>query len=375
MTYNIKEVTNRKQINQFMKLPYKLYKDDPNWVAPLNFMHRKMLQGKNNPLFDNGPYVLFLLFDDKECIGRIITGIDEKINKDKGYKRGYFSLFDCINDKQAAFILFDACKAWQQERGMESLSGPYSPTNGDDYKGLLVEGFDHMPSLLCSYNREFYVKFFEEYGFKKLSESYAFVFVQEKFPLDRIEKVVNYSKKKYDFRVDTVSKRKIDRDLKDIHAVLEKALPEAWEHLIVPTPEEIRKEANALLPFIDEDFVFIARSNKDNTPIGFVVGCPNYNEVMQKMKGNIIPFGIFKYLYYKNKIKSLRLFIQFVIPEYQGRAVNIAIFHNYLTNAKKKNYEWAEGGTIGHENWQALKAMEAAGGEQYKTYRIYTIDL
>lgn len=375
MIYKIIEVKTNTQLNAFIKLPQMLYKDDPNYVTPLNFMIKKTLKGKDNPLFDNGPHKMFLLSKSNKYIGRILTGIDEKINTKKGFKHGYISLFECIKDRQAAFTLFDACKNWLKGKGITKMAGPYSPTNGDDYKGLLVEGFNHMPSLLCSYNPKYYIDFFTQYGFKSESESYAFIFVPETFPLDRIKKVVNYSMKKYDFRVDTVSKKKIDRDLKDIHTILLQSLPDSWEHLIVPTPEEIKKVANALLPFVDEDFIFIARSNKDDEPIGFVVGCPNFNEVLQKMKGHIFPMGIFKYLYYRNKMKSLRLFIQFVIPSYQGRAVNIAIFYNYLKNASDKGYQWAEGGTIGKDNWQALKAMKAAGGKQYKTYRIYSLDI
>jgi len=375
MSYKIIEVKTNSQLNEFIKLPYEIYKGDKNFVAPLNFMIKKTLKGKDNPLFDNGPHKMFLLKDDKKCIGRILTGFDEKINKEKGFKTGYISLFECIDDKKAAFMLFDTCKTWLQKNKMTDMMGPMSPTNGDDYKGLLVEGFEHMPSLLCSYNPKYYIKFFEEYGFKNGKDHYAFLFLPEAFPLDRFKRVVNYAMKKYDFRIDKANKRKIDRDLKDIHTVLLKALPDSWEHLIVPSPEEIKKEANALLPFIDEDFIFIARSNKDDSPIGFVVGCPNFNEVLQKMNGNVFPTGIFKFLYYRNKMESLRLFIQFVVPEYQGRAVNIAIFYNYLKNAKDKGYKWAEGGTIGEENWQALKAMEATGGKRYKTYRLYTLDI
>jgi len=375
MVYEIVEAKTKKQIMEFIKMPYSLYKDDPYWVPPLNSIMKKTLLGPNNMLFSNGIHIAYLLKSGKKTIGRIIAGIDENLNKDKNIKRGYISLYECINDINASNMLLDASKKWLKEKGMEYIEGPTSPTNGDDYKGLLIEGFDYVPSLMCSYNPPYYVDFFEQYGFKFSNDLFAFYFDAKTFPLERFEKIVTYTQKKYDFRVDKANKKKIDRDLKDIHTILVKAVPESWKNFAIPSPEDIKKEANALLPFIDEDFVYIARSNKDDSPLGFVVGCPNFNEVFQKMNGNIFPFGIFKFLYYKNKIKSLRLFIQFVIPEYHGRAVNAAIFYNYLKKADEKGYVSAEGGTIGKENWQALKAMKATGGKKYKTYRIFALDI
>ena len=115
MTFKIVEVKTNTQLNAFIKLPKTLYKDDPNFVAPLNFMIKKTLKGKDNPLFDNGPHIMFLLSKDNKYIGRILTGIDEKINTRKGFKHGYISLFECIEDKQASFTLFDACKNWLKE--------------------------------------------------------------------------------------------------------------------------------------------------------------------------------------------------------------------------------------------------------------------
>ncbi|MBN2852294.1 MAG: N-acetyltransferase, partial [Clostridia bacterium] len=316
MTYSIVEAKTRKQIMDFIKMPFKLYEDDPNWVAPLTMIMKKTLLGPNNPLFANGVHVLLLLKEGSKTVGRIVTGIDEKVNEEKNTKRGYIALFECIEDRQAAFMLLDASKKWLKDRGMTFIEGPCSPTNGDDYKGLLVEGFNMPPSLMCSYNPKYYVDYFEEYGFVFEKDLFAFYFESKAFPLDRFEKVVAYSQKKYNFRVDTVDKKKLDREIRDIHTILEKAVPESWVHFSIPSIEDIRKEANALLPFIDEDFVYIARSNIDDAPLGVVVGCPNFNEVFQKMNGNIFPFGVFKFLYYKNKIKSLRMFVQFVVPEY-----------------------------------------------------------
>ncbi|MFO7611287.1 MAG: hypothetical protein R6W99_02200, partial [Clostridia bacterium] len=303
------------------------------------------------------------------------AGIDEKANTEKDMKRGYITLFECINDKEAAFMLFDAARAWLSERGMEFIEGPVSPSGGDDYRALLLKGYDTPPVLFDTYNPPYYLELFESYGFKKYRDYYAFHFIADRFPSDRFIKAVDYSMKKYNFRIDTVKLKHLDNEIDDIRKVLLQAVPESWEHFVIPSAEDIKKEASMLMRFLDPDLICIARKKDTDEPIGFVVGAPDYNQVFIKMNGTLFPFGIFKFLYYRKKITRVRIFIQFVIPEYQGRAVNAAIFYNYMKIGDRKGLTEAEGSTVGEENAQALRVLEAAGGERYKAYRMYRMDI
>ncbi|MCD6321844.1 MAG: hypothetical protein J7L77_02345 [Clostridiales bacterium] len=376
MNYKIVEVTNNRLLREFIDLPYKLYKDDPNFVPFIKLYTRQTVKGKNNMLFSNGIHVTYILKDNKKTIGRLIAGIDYKTNKETDSKRGYISLFECINDEQAAFMLFDYAKTWLKERGMDWIEGPISPSDGDDFRALLFKGFDSPPVLFDSYNPKFYLDLFETYGFKHHRDYHAFHFTADTFPSDRFVKVVEYSMKKYNFRIDTVNLKNIDHEIEDIRKILLKAVPESWGgHFVIPSVEDIKKEANMLMKFLDPELVCIARKNETNEPIGFVVGTPDYNQVFAKMNGTLFPFGIFKLLYYRKKITRVRIFMQFVIPEFQGRAVNAAIFYNYMLNAERKGLIDAEGSTVGEENAQALRVLEAAGGDRYKTYRMYSINI
>lgn len=375
MSYKIIEVTNKRLLREFINFPYKLYKDDPYWVPPLKFLIRQTVNGKNNMLFSNGIHVTYILQKDGKTVGRLVAGIDFKTNKEKNLKRGYISLFECINDTKAASVMFDYAKNWLKEKDIEWIEGPVSPSDGDDYRALLQRGFDSPPVLFDNYNPEYYLDLFEACGFTKYRDYHAFHFVSERFPSERFVKVVEYSMKKYDFRIDSVNLKDIDNEIEDVRKVLLKAVPDSWTHFVVPSVEDIRKEANMLMRFIDPELVCIARMNKTNEPIGFVVGTPDYNQVFSKMNGSILPFGIFKFLYYRKKITRARIFMQFVIPEFQGRAVNAAIFYNYMQIAGRKGLIDAEGSTVGEENAQALRVLEAAGGERYKTYRMYSINI
>ncbi len=375
MNYHIVKVTNNRLLRAFINFPYELYKDDPNWVPLIKLYTKQTVKGKNNMLFSNGIHIIYILKDGKQTIGRLIAGIDYKKNEETDTKRGYITLFECINDNKASSMLFDYAIDWLRNNGMNWIEGPISPSDGDDYRALLYRGFDSPPVLFDSYNPKYYLDLFETYGFEKYRDFYAFHFVADRFPTDRFVKVVEYAKKKYNFRIDTINIKNIDGEIEDIRAVLLKAVPDSWTHFVIPSVEDIKKEANMLMKFLDPELVCIARKNDTNEPIGFVVGTPDYNQVFIKMNGRLFPFGIFKLFYYRKKITRIRIFMQFVIPEFQGRAVNAAIFYSYMRNAKRKGLIEAEGSTVGEENAQALRVLEAAGGKRYKTYRMYKMDI
>jgi hypothetical protein len=371
MEYQLIEVNSKRQLKEFIDLPYRLYKNDPNWVPPLKILTRQTVMGKNNALFSNGEHITFIVKKDNETVGRLIAGFNRWNNEKMNIRKGYITLFECINDQKVADMMFDYAHSWLKEKGMEYIEGPTSPSDGDDFRALLYKGYDSPPVLFDSYNPEYYHDLFKSYGFVKYRDYHAFHFTADSFPSERFVKVVEYSMKKYNFRIDTVNLKKIDREISDIRKILVQAVPPSWDTFAIPTEEDIKKEANFLMKFIDPELISIARKNDTNEPIGFVVGTPDFNQVFIKMNGRLLPFGVFKYLYYKKKITRIRIFMQFVIPEFQGRAVNAAIFYNYMKNAERKGLTDAEGSTVGEENAQALRVLEAAGGDRYKTYRMY----
>jgi GNAT superfamily N-acetyltransferase len=367
----VREAKSRGDLKRFIKLAYDLYKDDPNWVAPLRGQLFKTLRGKNNPRFDNGPVVFFLAWDGDTVVGRIMAGIDETVVKEKNRMVGYFCLFECIEDAEAAYALLDAAMGWLKERGMTGIEGPVSPTGGDDYRGLLVMGFDGPPALMNTYNHEYYRNFFEDYGFEKQEDLFAFYIDVEHFPVERYRRVVEYCMDRFHFHVDQADFKQVEREIRDIKEILELAVPDDWEDFVVPSVEDIRKEARFLLPLLKPELVQIAREDGTNRPIGFVVGAPDYNQVLQKLNGRLFPFGVLKALHYRKKIDGARIFIQFVIPEYQSKGVNGAIFYHMILHAKEVGITHGDGSTIGEDNLKSRQSVERAGGKHYRTYRRY----
>ncbi len=367
----IRQAQSRGDLKRFIQLAYDLYRDDPNWVAPLRGQLYRTLRGKNNPRFDRGPVVFFLAWEGDAVVGRVMAGIDETMNREKNRSAGYISLFECVENSEVAFALLDAVTDWLQSKGMNEMTGPVSPTSGDDFRGLLVMGFDGPPALMNVYNHAYYKDFFEAYGFEKKNDLYAYYLDVASFPEERYRRVAEYSMKRFHFHVDMADFRNIEREIRDIREILELAVPEDWEDFVVPSVEDIRKEARFLLPLLKPELVQIAREDGTDRPIGFVVGALDYNQVLKKLNGRLFPFGLIKAIYYRRKIDGARVFIQFVIPEFQGKGVNGAVFYHMLKHAKKAGIVHGDGSTIGEENIKSRQSVERAGGRHYRTYRYY----
>ena len=174
MKYTIEEVLNEKQAKEFLLLPVSLYKNDENWVRPLDNDITKVFDPAKNPFFKHGECTRWLLRDEKGCcVGRVASFIDKSSCHLDSYSVGGMGFFECINDQEAAFMLFDRCRVWLEERGMESMEGPVNFGERNEWWGLLVDGFKP-PVFQMPYTHKYYVPFFENYGFRDYFKQYIY---------------------------------------------------------------------------------------------------------------------------------------------------------------------------------------------------------
>lgn len=363
---------NSKKIKKFIKLEFKMYKKDKDWVAPLKGDTKKMLKGKENPLFENGDQIFFMVYKNKKPVGRVLVGIDEELNRVRGFKQGFFSMFECIDDMEACKALLDASCDWLTKKGMVKVIGPLSPSNGDDRKGFVVMG-EGPPVLLNAHTKEYYPELIEKYGFTKNDDHFAYIFDTSDFDIKRHEKVVEYAKKKGGFRVDKLNPKDIVNEATDIKTVLDNSIPEEWDYLVTPKLEAVIKEFKELLQFYDGNYCYIAR--KGDKPIGFMVALPDYNQVLKRMKGKILPIGWAKYLYYKRKITGARAMIQMVDRDYHMLGVNHAMYYEAYKDWQKTGIKFFEASCIDEDNLSSRASVEKAGGKHYRTYRTYKYDM
>lgn len=375
MKFEIRKVVSKAEMKQFLELPWKIYKGDKCWVPPLINDLKNSLDPLHNPTLQKTRHTLFLALGNGKPVGRIYAGIDMNLNKAKNINMAYFSLFECINDYEAAKLLFDAAFEWAKQNGADFVRGPVSITgsDGDENKGLLINSFDKPPVLMNSYNPPYYVELLERYGLVKDYDLFAYYLSKENLFKKDPTKVIEYAQKRYGFRVDTLNLDDLENEIKALKHVMDMAMPEEWPDLVPPALEEVREMAKKLVPLADPKLIPIARHGDD--PVGFGIALPDYNQVLIHLNGRITPLAALKFLWYKRKIRSARMFVMFVVPEFRNKGVSYAIYHSVFSNGLEKSYTWGEGSTIGETNLRMRADIEGAGAEHYKTYRVYRKEL
>ena len=167
MKPEIRTVVTKSDLKRFIKFPWKVYKNDKNWVPPLLSDVKAYLDPIKNPALKKIIHRMFLALKDGKVVGRVYAGIDTNLNEKKKMNMAFFSMFECIKDYEVAEILLDAASAWASQNGADFICGPcaVTGTDGDENKGLLVDCFDEPPTLMNSYNPAYYMEFIEQYGF------------------------------------------------------------------------------------------------------------------------------------------------------------------------------------------------------------------
>jgi GNAT superfamily N-acetyltransferase len=375
MDIEIKTVRSKADVKKFVKLPYKIYKGCKNWVPPLEKDIADTIDPAKTPDAGRFEREVLLAICNGETVGRIYLGIDKNLNNTKNESLGHFSLFECVDDIDIAKTLFEAAMQWFKEKGIKCVRGPVSPTgaDSDECKGLLMDSFDTPPTIMNSYNPDYYEKLIEACGFVKDYDLFAYKLDAESLFSKNPEKTIEYAKKRYNFRVDTLKVDDIEEEIKALKHVMDLAVPENWPDLVAPSMDDFREMAKKLLPAADPDIIAIARSGDE--AVGFGIALPDYNQILIHLKGRITPLAALKYLWYKRRISLARFFVMFVTPEFRKKGVSYAIYYNVFSNGVRKGYKTGDGSTIGEDNLQMRNDIESFGGIKNKTYRVFKKEL
>lgn len=355
----------RAALRPFVMLPFRLYKDDPNWVAPLIGEQLRALCDKQG-----GPRRFFLVYDGETPVARVMAGIDERLNERLNRQCGYFSLFETAQKPDYARAALDAACAYLREEGMKQVIGPAALGVDDFGKGLLVQGFDGPPVLFNPYNPSYYADYLEKCGFEKHRDHLAYFMRMDEFDFRAMEEIVPRAKKRFGFRVEHVdaAKGQEERILQNAGRVMRESFPPDWEWN-VPTYGDLVQEKKKLARYYRPEMTVMAYAG--NRPIGFVLAFPDFNQVLKKMKGRVFPFGWLWYLLGKKKIHGARCSLQVVVPEYQHKGVNTAMFYEAFLGAKQLGIQWVEGSTVDETSVSSIANTEKMASHLYRVYRQY----
>ena len=368
----ILEVASPADSREFLDMAVRLYKKENNWIRPLDADIEGLFDPKVNKLFRRGAVAKrWLLKDDKgDTIGRIAAFTNPKW-KDK-QPTGGMGFFECINDREAAFMLFDTAKNWLEEQGMEAMDGPVNFGERDKWWGLLVDGFSpanyNMP-----WNFPYYQSFFEEYGFQVYFKQYTYM---------RPVKGVDFDPKFYKRAAITIDDPDYDyRYLKGKE--LSTRFPEyfttvynkAWARHMGKSMSI--KEAQVMLkklkPVLDERLIYFGFYKGE--PVSFFISIPELNQIFKHVNGKLDWVGKVKFLYHKifNPPDKMLGLVFGVVPEHQGKGVESAMVKKYndMSSQKSFPYETIEMNWIGDFSPKMMRVCEQLNAVIYKTHHTY----
>jgi len=365
----IKTVQNSKELMQFIKLPWKIYQNDPNWVPPLIMDRKKLLDRKKNPFFKHSEMEMFLAYKEGELVGRIAGITNENHNKFQEDNVGFFGFFESIDDQEVNTALFERVKDWLRGKGKDGMLGPMNPSTNDE-AGLLVEGFDTPPYVMMCHNPVYYQKLLEDYGLKKAKDLYAWYLDIRNYNIpERLLNIAEKSKARYNISLRNLKIKDIQSELKLVLEVYNNAWSKNWG-FVPMTTEEILHAANDLKQIADEDFLLLAE--KDGKPVGFSVTLPNINEILINIRnGKLLPTGLFKLLTGMKKIRNVRVVMLGVVKDLQKAGLGSIFYVETLRRAMERGLDGGEMSWILEDNYPMNSAIEMFGSKCHKTYRIY----
>jgi len=363
-------VETKKQRAEFIDFPHDLYLDDSNYVPELFVGQDDLLNPAKHPFYLHSTAQPFLAFREGKIVGRILAIWNVHYNVFNNVSEGQFGFFDCINDQEVAKALFDAATQWVKAKGGVKLTGPINLSTNETC-GLLIDGFDKPPVAMMPYNYPYYMDLIDGAGFSKQVDLRAYEVTTETANMRSVQLLERLEER---LKRSGIILRQINlKDFKNEADKIKKVYNEAWDKNLgfVPmTDEEFAWIAKDLKMIVDPDFCIIAE--KDNEIIGFSVGIPNINEILIKIKrGRLLPTGIFKLLFGKKKIKSLRVMMLGVLENYRKLGIEACLYGRIIKNATPRGIRGAECSWMLEHNYMMNHAIEQINGELYKQYRIY----
>jgi GNAT superfamily N-acetyltransferase len=374
----ISEVKKAADRKEFIRFPKELYRNDPDWVASLDTQVEAVFDPTKNQAFGHGEAIRWILRDDEQkTIGRIAAFIDYVRSKANNQPTGGVGYFEVVDNREAAFILFNTARDWLASKGMEAMDGPINFGENDNNWGLLVEGFMQQ-GFGMPYNKKYYRSFFEDFGFKKYFEQYSYhrtvrdsnnVIVE--FP-SRMMKIAEWLSKRpgYSFRhFELKDKRRFVNDIVEIYNSTWSVFKEDFTPL---NPQFLEESIKKTKPFVDEELIWFAYYY--DRPIAFFILYPDLNQIIKHFNGKLHLWNKIRFIYYKltHKMTRMRAVAGGVHPSYQNSGIESTIFLQlYKVFKTRRWYKELELSWVGDFNPKMIAIYEALEASRAKTHITY----
>jgi GNAT superfamily N-acetyltransferase len=373
MALEVRPVASRSDLTTFIKLPWRLYRNERHWVPPLLFERRQFLDRAKNPFFRHADAEYFLAWRDGRPVGRITAQVDRHFNEFQGNDWGMFGFFECEEDPEAAAALLGAAEAWLRARGRDRMVGPMNFTTNDEC-GVLIEGFDQLPTVLTDYTHRYYPALLEGTGLTKAMDLLMWhLDVSERSKVHQaIWDIADRVESKHGITTRHFRKKDLNAEVDRFLEIYNAAWEKNWGFVPL-TDDEVRHYAKQLKPLLDENWAMVAE--KDGEVVGAALTLPDYNQVLVHMNGRLLPFGWAKFLWYRRKIDRVRVFALGVKREWQHTGVAAKLYEMHYDSAERTPQSGGEMGWILETNKAMNRAMEGMGGHVVRKYRLYEREL
>jgi hypothetical protein len=367
------DLDNRTQIRKFLDLPFRIYKDIPQWVPPLRSDAQNQLDPHRNPFFEHSEAVFLLAEDDSgKVLGRLCLMNNRRYNEVRATKTGFFYLFDSIDDQQVSGALFDAGFTWIQKQGLARVVGPkgFVATDG---LGMLIEGFEHRPAFGIPYNPPYYPALVEAAGFTFLRDLVSgYVDRSVEIP-DRIFRISRKVAERKGLQIVSLTNRRQLREIAPEIKSLYNSVLGVFEDNVPLSDAELDSIVSQMIWFADPELIKIVR--KDGDLIGFAFGFPDISAALQRTGGRLLPFGWVQLLLELRRTKWVNLNGGGIVEEHQGMGGTAILLSEMTRSLLDSKYKYADLVQIRKENDRMLREIHQFGVDFYKTHRMYQQDL
>ncbi len=361
-------VGNKKRQKDFVNLPFEIYKNNPYWVPPLKLDEKKSMNARQNPALRYCDAEYWVAYRDGKAVGRICAIVNHRYNEKAGKKLGRFFKLEFFEDEEAFKLLMDTAVSWLRQKGMTQVHGPLGFTNLDT-QGLLVEGFEYLPSIASVYHLPYYQKYIDKYGFKKEIDWIEFRLHIGKKAVEKSNRGAEMLKKRYGFELLTFNKiKEVLPYAKDLFRVLNTAFEKL--PFVSPIDEEMQElYTKKYLKSINPHYVFFVKKGEE--VVGFMLTVPSCSEAMQKANGRLFPFGFYYLLKAIKHPKVIDFFLTGVKPQYEKQGVAILLYAAVQNQMIKDGIDTIETTGIFETNQHAISNWKNFDHIQHKRRRCY----
>ncbi|MGD1880644.1 MAG: dATP pyrophosphohydrolase [Kiloniellaceae bacterium] len=357
----------------FVRLPWSIYRDDPAWIPPLLMERREHLDPRKNPFFEAADTRFWLALRNGRPVGRISAQVNHAYLERHQDQTGHFGMLEAEDNAETFQALLKTAEDWLRGQGMRRALGPFNLSINEE-SGLLIEGFQHPPSMLMGHARPYYGPQVEAAGYRKIKDLICYHY-DARPPMPRaMSLMLRKTAKTERLTVRALDMRRYHDDLAIIMDIFNDAWSDNWG--FVPMSQaELRHMAKSLKPIVRPESIAIAEL--DGVPVAMAIGLPNVNEAIADLNGRLLPFGWAKLLW-RLKVKTTktaRVPLMGVRKAYHGSMLGAALALGVIESIRQAQKAiGVEGGELSwilEDNLPMRRMIEQFGGVAYKTYRVY----